>query len=675
MSCPCSLASLGCPLTPNSEICRTGRSPVSGRMSRYLVVMIAALCCMSARSAPGASPSTVPASHILDSADVNAWLDGLLLYPLRFADIPGGVVVIVRDGQVVTERGFGYADLEARTPVDPKSTLFRPGSVSKLITWTAVMQQVQAGKIDLDADVNRYLDFEIPARNGKPITMRNLLTHTAGFEETLKNLYAKDAKTLLTLGDYLKSWTPHRIFDPGEQAAYSNYGAALAGYIVERVSGESFNKYVARRIFDPLGMTQSTFQQPLPQNLASHMAKGYIEAAKQPQSFELLNVAPAGSLSTTGDDMAKFMMAHLAEGTYGGAQILEPQTTRLMHQQSFVQTPPLPGMALGFYREDRNGHVIIGHAGDTGLFHSDLHLFLDDKVGLFVSFNCAGKHGEVGPFRSVLLREFADRYFPAPSHEVLPTWSDAKVDGAKMVGAYILNRRSDSNFLRVLSALEPIKVTMDADNNLSVSALKTPGGDPRRWREIGRLYWQEVNGSSYLAPRFVEGRYLGLMSDNRPPVMLLQPAPLWANLTPLYVSVTYLALWLLLWPIAVVARAHYGRKFALTGAAAKAYRLIRFAAVADLLVLAGWAALLATMISSDLAEQTDAINPWLRLLEVFGVVPIVAAMIGVWNVTVVWRDTGRGWAAKLGSVFVLLALLGVLLEVFALHLIGWSVNF
>jgi CubicO group peptidase (beta-lactamase class C family) len=290
-------------LTFNSEVRRTARSIVSSRVGWRLAMMVAALCCMSVRNALGADSSTVPDAHILDTADVNAWLDGFLLYPLRFAEIPGGVVVIVKDGQIVTERGFGYADLAARRPVDPRSTLFRPGSVSKLVTWTAVMQQVEAGKIDLDADVNRYLDFELPPRNGKPITMRNLLTHTAGFEETLKHLYASDTKTLLTLGDYLKKWTPQRIFDPGEQSAYSNYGAALAGYIVERVSGESFNNYVARRIFGPLGMAHSTFQQPLPENLASHMAKGYGDPSKPAQEFELVNVSPAGSMSTTADDM------------------------------------------------------------------------------------------------------------------------------------------------------------------------------------------------------------------------------------------------------------------------------------------------------------------------------------------------------------------------------------
>jgi len=621
-----------------------------------------------------ASATTAPA-HTLDAPDVNAWLDGIVRYGMQSADIPGGVVVVVKDGEVLTERGFGYADIETRKPVDPQSTLFRPGSVSKLFTWTAVMQQVEAGKIDLDADINRYLDFRMPERDGPPITMRHLMTHTAGFEEVLKNLYAADSKRFLAVGAFLKGWTPRRVHAAGEQSAYSNYGATLAAYIVERVSGESFNAYVARHIFAPLGMDHSTFEQPLPAHLAQHMSKGYPDASRQPKVFELINVAPAGSLSASGADMAKFMIAHLMNGTYRGAQILEAQTARLMHEESFVQTPPLPGVALGFYHEDRNGHAIIGHAGDTELFHSDLHLFLDDNVGLFVSFNSAGKDGAVALLRSQIFREFTERYFPAPERAPLATWPDAKADGAKMVGTYILNRRSHSNFLRVLSGLSRVNVAMDDDGILTVSALKTPGGMLRRWREVGHLYWEEVDGDSHLAPRFVNGRYVGFTSDLRPPVMLFEPAPRWANLTPLWAGFAYLAVFVLVWPISALVRARYGQRLPFRDTAMRAYRLIRFAALADFIVLCGWLLLLAVMISGDIAEQNDAVNPWLRLLEMCGLVAIPSAVIGAWHLTVVWRDPGRGWIAKLNSVLVLLALLGVAMEMFALNLIGWSVEF
>jgi CubicO group peptidase (beta-lactamase class C family) len=203
----------------------------------------------------------------LTKADVDLWLDGYMPYALRTGDIPGAVVTVVKDGQILTTRGFGYADRDKRTAVDPNKTLFRPGSISKLFTWTAVMQQVEAGKIDLDADVNTYLDFKIPARNGKPITTRQLMTHTAGFEEVAKSLifYGQPEPVL---GDYLKKHLPHRIFDAGTTPAYSNYATALAAYIVERVSGETFNDYLDRHVMGPLKMANTTFRQPLPANLA-----------------------------------------------------------------------------------------------------------------------------------------------------------------------------------------------------------------------------------------------------------------------------------------------------------------------------------------------------------------------------------------------------------------------
>ena len=151
----------------------------------------------------------------------------------------------------------------------PQRTLFRPGSVSKLVTWTAVMQQVEQGKIDLDADVNRYLDFSIPAYEGQPVTMRQIMTHTAGFEESLKDLIGHDRDAIPPYGEMLKRWIPDRIFAPGTTPAYSNYATSLAGYVVERVSGEPFDDYVERHIFAPLGMRNSSFRQPLPANTAA----------------------------------------------------------------------------------------------------------------------------------------------------------------------------------------------------------------------------------------------------------------------------------------------------------------------------------------------------------------------------------------------------------------------
>ena len=202
--------------------------------------------------------------HALTAVDANAWLDGFMPIAIGKANIPGAVVVVVKDGQLLTSRGYGFANVAKQARVDPATTMFRPGSISKLFTWTAVMQQVQAGKLNLDEDVNKYIDFRIPPRDGKPITLRNIMTHTSGFEEQVKNIIFKDEKKLVPLGEHLSNWVPKRVYAPGSTPAYSNYATALAGYIVQRVSGEEFGAYIDRHIFAPLGMQHATFHQPLP---------------------------------------------------------------------------------------------------------------------------------------------------------------------------------------------------------------------------------------------------------------------------------------------------------------------------------------------------------------------------------------------------------------------------
>jgi CubicO group peptidase (beta-lactamase class C family) len=210
----------------------------------------------------------------LTAEDVNAWLDGFVPISIGKNDIPGAVVVVVKDGQILTSRGYGFADVEKRKPVDPHTTLFRPGSISKLFTWTAVMQQVEQGKLNLDEDVNKYLDFKIPPRNGKPVTLRNIMTHTSGFEEQVMDLIAVDPKKYVPYDKILHRWVPKRVYDPGTTPAYSNWATALAGYIVSRVSGEPFDAYIQRHVLTPAGMKFATFQQPLPANLKPYMAEG-----------------------------------------------------------------------------------------------------------------------------------------------------------------------------------------------------------------------------------------------------------------------------------------------------------------------------------------------------------------------------------------------------------------
>src|SRR6266487_506204 len=297
----------------------------------------------------------IPTTHELTAADVEAFLAGVMPLQLAREDIAGAVIMIVKDGKVLFKQGYGYADVEKKVAVSPDETLFRPGSVSKLFTWTAVMQQVEQGKLNLDRDINDYLDFKIPEAYGKPITLRNLMTHTPGFEELAEEVVVPGANDLKPLGDYLKHRIPARIFPPGVTPAYSNYGATLAGRILERVSGQPFNDYLDEHIFKPLGMSHSTCREPLPGNLSSLMSNGYKVASQPAEPFEFIEVLPAGSCSSTASDMAKFMIAHLQDGRFDGAQILRPETVQLMHSRQFGYHDDMNGMAGEFYEETRNG--------------------------------------------------------------------------------------------------------------------------------------------------------------------------------------------------------------------------------------------------------------------------------------------------------------------------------
>lgn len=481
-----------------------------------------------APASSSAAPAAVPVQEAtsapaLTAQDAQTFFDSLVPYALHRGDIAGGVIVVVKDGQILFAKGYGYADVAKRKPVQADRTLFRVGSISKTFTWTAVMQLVGEGKIDLDADVNRYLDFKIPEKFGKPITMRDLMTMTPGFEDTVRDEFLSSPKQLFPIGQYVKKDLPARIFPPGKIVAYSNYGATLAGYIVERLSGESFDEYIENHIFKPLGMNHSTFDQPLPAELAPDMSVGYHSASnKQTIPFESVEIAPAGSMTASGTDMAHFMIAQLDNGQYDGASILSPAMIKSMHSPQSKMAPGVNGYDLGFYQENRNGLRIIGHAGDTNAFHSDMHLLLDKHVGVFMSFNSAGKAGEVEKVRMALFRGFLDRYYPytAPQQK---TVARPKSDAGRVAGWYLSTRRIESG-LRLIYAFTQTHVTANPDGTIQIGALTDLSGTPKTWREVGPLTYREVGGQTQT--KFVagkDGRIRYWISDDFLPVFVFQP--------------------------------------------------------------------------------------------------------------------------------------------------------
>ncbi len=607
----------------------------------------------------------------LTKTDVDAWLDGYMPYALGRGDVAGAVVVVVKDGQVLTQRGFGYADVARRKPVDPATTLFRPGSTSKLFTWTAVMQQVEAGKIDLDADVNRYLDFKLPPYKGKPITMRQIMTHTAGFEEIIKNLLTFD-KPLKSLGDTLKERIPERIFEPGSTPAYSNYATALAGYIVERVSGVPFDDYVERNIFQRLGMRYATFRQPLPPALKPHMSQGYQLGSGKAERYEEIGLAPAGAMAASGADMAKFMIAHLN----GGAPLLKPETERLMQTAQNKSVPGLNQMALGFYEQWIDGHRALAHGGDTVYFHSDLLIFPAEKVGIFISMNSPGKEGAAGAIRGTLMDEFVDRYLSPGQRPVPVELSTAKDHAKLLVGNWSNSRRVESSFASIVYLLGEAKIGLDADGRPSIPSVLSLGGAPRKWIEVAPFVWQDAYGHERVAAQVVDGKVVRWSFNMVSPFMVFDRTPWYATgswLIPgLLFGIVIILLTALSWPLGWFARRRYDAVLALTGADRRAYRLVRGFAWLVVAVLAGWTGVVMSVENFDAHAALDLPILLLQILGTIGFIGLFA--LAAWNLWLVWKGK-RGWFGKLWSVLLLLGAFFILWVAVMFKLISFGTAF
>lgn len=627
---------------------------------------------VATESAAPAAPAVPTGGAPLDRPNVEAWLDGFMPYALARGGIAGGVVVVVKDGQVLFEKGYGYSDVAKRKPVSADATLFRPGSVSKLLTWTAVMQLVEQGKLDLDRDVNTYLDFKIPPYDGKPVTLRNILTHTAGFEESARYIMSEDPKgPAMPLDQLMRETVPRRIFAPGTTPAYSNYATALAGHIVARVSGQSFDDYVDQHILRPIGMTRSTFRQPLPANLKPLMSQGYALASEDPKPFEMVGPAPAGSLSATGSDMAKFMLAHLNQGQ----GLLRPETAKQMHETTLTIVPPLNRMALGFYEQNINNRRVIAHGGDTQWFHSYMWLFPDENVGLYISVNSAGKEGATSPLRDALFSQFANRYFPAPLSTARVDPETAKQHARMMAGSYANSRGHKESFLSFLGFMGQVKLGVNDDGTLSAPIVTGTASEPRKWVEVAPFVWRDIDSGERIAAKVENGEVTRWSFDAVSPFMMFDRVPWYLNsawLMPAFIAaVVILLLTALSWPVGWIARRRYKATLPFTGRALQAYRLTRGFALAAVLAVGAWTGLIVGMMSS-LASLSGRFD-WL-LFTLQGLSPIIFfGMVGIagWNLWLAWTGK-RGWFSKTWSVLLLIGAVIVLWVALAFRLIGFG---
>jgi CubicO group peptidase (beta-lactamase class C family) len=623
-------------------------------------------------SQPGAPP--VPAAAVqsspapaLTKTDVETFFDALIPDQLQNRDIAGAVVSVVKDGQVLLEKGYGYSDFNAKKPVRADRTLFRPGSISKLFTAIAVMQLIEQGKLDLDHDVNEYLDFPIPKSFPEPVTLRRLLTHTAGFEEVVKNLFVVSAAQMKPLHDYLVTALPPRIFPPGKIPGYSNYGLALAGYIVERASSEKYEAFIDNHILKPLKMRSSTFEQPLPSALAPEMSKGYSVATKPGKDFEFVQAAPAGAFSTTAADMSRFMLAMLQDGTLENAAVLKPETLHTMQARQFELHPALNGLGLVFFDYSTNGQRIVGHGGDTLWFHSDVYLFTDAHVGLFVSYNSAGLPRPITS-RSELERAFIDRYFPdtRPAPQEIER-AVAQKDAAAVRGVYQTTRRADGSLLKLGTMMGQTAVNSDRDGVLTIEDSKNLRGQLKKWRETGPLLYHEIDGPGLVAfHRDASGKVNELLPQL--PVAELQRVPWYENkrlIQPVFaISLALPILTVLLWPVAAVIRKRYQRPLFVTTRDRTIYAISRVVCLLELI----WLILLAVLLgraAQDISLIGDAANPWLLIIHLLGWGIAAGTVLLIVGAIAFWKMRTAGWWFRTHAL--LLAFSGALFVLISWH--------
>ena len=389
----------------------------------------------SADSLPQEKAAPVKSAAALDEKDIEAFADAFFKRPdIQAMGVPGALFVVVKDGKVLLQKGFGYANAEAKQPVDPVKTVFRIASVSKVFAATAVMQLVEQGKIDLKQDVQQYMgDVKLKNNTGSPLTMEHLLTHTTGFDVVDPppgDMITGDLNAVTALKDYVVKTMPTVVHKPGEVYKYDNFASMLQGYIVEQVSGKPFHQYVNDHIFKPLGMNDSHFV--LTPDMQSSLATGYNERNQPIPPYNTIPTdMPQGSMVTTGSDMAKFMLAQLNEGKLGEARILREETVKDMQSVHKAIHPKVPTMTYGFefaFHHKLNNQYVIGKGGSIPGFNSWMWLLPEQNVGGFIVYNSSSD------LRNRLFEEFMDRYYPVERQKTY--LQPAKSQLARFEGTY-----------------------------------------------------------------------------------------------------------------------------------------------------------------------------------------------------------------------------------------------
>lgn len=438
---------------------------------------------------------------VAQDLELERFVDGVMTAqmqePGRFV---GATVAVVQNGRLALAKGYGVSDLDTGRRVD-QDTLFRIGSVSKIFVWMAVLQQVEVGNLQLDEPVNGHLDgFQLNSQAFQPVTLRHLMTHTAGFEDKLVGLFAPGRSEDANLGSYLSDINPVVLYPPGELTAYSNYGAGLAALLVEKASNTVWHDYVDSRLFRPMGLASTTMRQVPPVDLRDRLATGYqyVDGVFEAQPFEFIMPEPAGSATSSARDMARLMIELMSSR---GSSGLDIGAKRLMLTRAFTTHPNISGMTLGLYEHGDGG---VGHSGSTLWFHSALQMWPAQNLGMFVSFN--SDRGAIA--RTRFVKSFERQYGLTKKDPV----QSSPIAIEDYEGFFLPVRYPASSHLKITRLLSTVHIAAYGDDQLMVRGR----GAPQRFLPRSDTFFVGPNADDRLGFVRVDNRTDRLYFDATP---------------------------------------------------------------------------------------------------------------------------------------------------------------
>lgn len=558
---------------------------------------------------------------------------------------PGLVFVLVKGGKIFFAKGYGYANLEKKIPVVPDKTLFRIGSVSKLVTATSVMQLAEKQLLNLNEDINQYLTrFQIKNKFFTPVTASHLLTHTGGFIDDTMGLFSYRKDGALPLETFLKSRMPPCALPPGDFIVYSSFGISLLGYIVQVRSGMDFEEYAQKNIFKPLEMHKTSFV--LSDNLKKDLAAGYDykNTTYYPLPFDYLNIYPAGSITSTGTDMASFMIAHLQNGRYKNVRILQEATAKNMHQQHATHHPRFKGVGYGFWESEVNSRRVIWHNGGVRGFGSWLYLIPKENMGLFMSYSNFNPSMDSG---DVILKKVFDHYYPQKAEKTSLTLkapiATNELQVRPFVGEYrwLKTGAPWHTWEKIFNLLGVFHVIAEKDGALQI--YRPNAQEPSSFIEVKPSFFQNKED-----PR----RYLNFRKDSKENITSMVSEGSAGIKLPWYEKQTlhfvliiiFLAVFssgCIVWPLAYLVRRMRKKILSFSKASSRARKIEWAGSMANVLFLVGFPFLMVTNVipgANGIVEYIYGMPPEIQVvLFIPWVIFILTVLTSVYTI-LVWKE-------------------------------------